>query len=171
MHTYGRGEEEIAADFTAYIREGRYPTLVFPFPEANSNLHGQPAAPILTELSDRDSSTVLADLLGKLGRFAEAFNMLSPYMQEGVQNAQVDETMAYLYFQQRRYSDAASFFSRAAANGSDNPRLYYDYVRILMSISGWRPNLANFLRKALELKPDYEVARNQLSYIENRQPQ
>lgn len=166
--TYGRSEEEIAADFAAYIHDGRYSALVYPFPQPNSNFRAQQPAASVTELSDRDSTTVLADLLGKLGRFSEAFNMLSPYMHDAAENPQVDETMAYLYFQQRRYSDAASFFSQAAANGSDNPRLYYDYVRILLSINGWRPNLANFLRKALELKPDYEVARDQLTHIEHR---
>ena len=161
---YGKTIDAVDADLRSYVKDNRYPTQLFRRDEAAKELAASLNARQTAQLTGTESNAILADLLGKLGRFQEAFNLLSPTMNDGSHNAVVDETLAYL-FEQRKYSESASYFSQAAAKGSDNPRLYYDYVRVLMSLSPSRQNLATYLRKALELKPDFEPARKQLRTI------
>ena len=162
---YGKTIDAMDADLRNYVHQGRYPTQMYPRTEAVRDLEASLNGTRVLPLNGAESNAMLADLLGKLGRFAEAFELLSPTMRDGSHIAAEDETLAYLYFEQRKYAEAASYFAKAAAKGSDNPRLYSDYVRILMSLSPSRQNLATYLQKALDLKPDYEVARKQLKNI------
>ena len=162
---YGKTVDAVDADLHTYVKLNRYPTQLFGHEQAGKELAASLNLKPTAQLNGAESNAVLADLLGKLGRFAEAFNLLQPAMNDGAANAIVAETAAYLFVEQRKYSESASYFSQAAAKGSDNARLYYDYVRVLMSLSPSHQNLVGYLRKALELKPDFEPARKQLKNI------
>ena len=73
-------------------------------------------------------------------------------------------TFGYLKFRQEKYDEALNALSRATKLDPSNPEIL-NYLGVTLSHKGLRPQAEAALRKALELKPDYAAAHNNLAAI------
>ena len=73
-------------------------------------------------------------------------------------------TLGYLRFRQEKFDEALNILSRATKLDPGNPEIL-NYLGVTLSQKGQRPQAEAALRKAIELKPDYAAAHNNLAAI------
>jgi Flp pilus assembly protein TadD len=73
-------------------------------------------------------------------------------------------TLGYLRFRQEKFDEALDILSRATKLDPGNPEIL-NYLGVTLSQKGQRPQAEAALRKAIELKPDYAAAHNNLAAI------
>lgn len=154
---YGKSLPSVAGDLSHYVSENNFKSEAIAHsrtePDVVIEMRGIPAA---------ESNIVLGDLLATLRRFNLARRILVPLLQQQPHNPQLEEALAYLSLRQNDAAEAGWYFSQAAADGDDNPRLYYDYARLMLAQGMPHSAAVHLLQHALALEPRYDDVRKQL---------
>ena len=142
----GKSLDAVHADLVRYIASNQFFAAM-----VDTKLEKAAERPDVTVASPLESGIVLAQVLGLSRKPREARAAFQALARDYPKSWQVEEGLARLCWIEREQQDALRHFARAAALGSTDPQMYFDYARL----DGDNPKL---LRKAIELKPDYQDA-------------
>jgi hypothetical protein len=157
---YGKTLVAATTDLLHYVAEAS------PRSYRASNRNATPHWAIeMEQPSSVELNTVMGDLLATLQHFDVARPMLEKLAAEHPHTPQVEEALAYLFLRQNNVPEAEWYFSLAAADGDDNPRLWYHHARTMLAMGMSSSAVAPVLRRALVLDPTYSDAQEQLASI------
>jgi Flp pilus assembly protein TadD len=159
LEIYGKTPMQIEKDLQAYLRGSTFQgALVAAHLEKAS---GEIAEP----LPEFDANLMLADLLYRPGKEAAAQAAMERLVQQEPKRPEPYRALGYLAWHQARSADAVRQFAKAYDCGDRDPKLLWDYGRLLESDR--HSDSARLLAELLALEPDrvdvrLEVARLKL---------
>ncbi|HTC36877.1 MAG TPA: tetratricopeptide repeat protein [Bryobacteraceae bacterium] len=148
---YGKGLKEVAADLDRYVKNNKFYGALF-----DVKLEKSAEDPQVSEATPLESGLVLADLLSLVHKTEEARQAYEQLAKDHPDQPEPEESLGYLAWQAGDQESARQHFSRAYAAGTKNAQLCYDYATLERRES---KDVVPFLRRAVELKPDYVEAR------------
>ena len=165
---YGKNIVEIQREAAAYLRQSNLVTVSFALKLDNTKFN-----PAVCPLGDFERNIALSSLLAArpqtAGEARNGFMMLAT-VQPG--NAEVEESLGYLAWQQGKTDEARLHFRRAFESGSNNATMLCHYASLVEASAEGEHQEGNSARaallRALELRPDYGEARLRLALVEFR---
>jgi tetratricopeptide (TPR) repeat protein len=112
-----------------------------------------------------DAGLLLADLLSMVHKPEEARLAYGQLAQENPGQPEVQEALGYMEWHAGNQESARQDFSRAFASGTKSAQMCYDYAMLESQTAAGGKSAIPILRRAVELKPDYVVARLQLGLL------
>lgn len=147
---YGKTLKQVNDDLRDYFQHGTI-SLLFDIHLEKSDLE-----PIVAELSELQTRLALTDLLAANQKTAtQAQARLEELAKEHPENAEIEESLGYLNWQQRNTDQARFHFARAVERGSKDPEMLYHYSQLLREASGPNSQVVTLLQRALAAKPSY----------------
>jgi hypothetical protein len=157
---YGKTLAVVTADLSHYVPESSFRT------DQASNRNMAPDSAIeMEQSSSLELNTVLGDLVATLQRVDVARPMLEKLAAEHPDTPQIEEALGYLFLGQNNVTEAEWYFSQAAADGDENPRLYYHHARTMLAMGMSSSAVVPVLRRALALDPEYSDAQQELASL------
>ncbi len=151
---YGKSIAQVDADLHAYLQQAAVQVSVF-----DSKLEKPDLEPDVAPASDPSLNLALADLLACNPKYMpEAMTRLSKLAVDDPASPDVQESLAYLLWQQGDPSRAREHFQLAAEKGSHNPEMLFHYSQLLLESGGPKDEVMNLLVRATALKPAYDDA-------------
>jgi tetratricopeptide (TPR) repeat protein len=164
---YGKSIGDIDKALHAYVRQATVSAALFDIKLGKSELEPQ-----IAELSDLQVRLALADLFASREAGAsEAQARLSELEKEHPGNPDIQASLAYLYWREKRLDDARMHFALAIKAGSKDPQLFHDYAELARSSGASWPEVMGLLQQALALNPDYNEARLLLGLLATEEKQ
>lgn len=165
---YGKTLDQVQGDLTEYIGRAAQQTELL-----DVQLSSSESQPAVSPLSSFDRDLALSDLLGASAQTAgEARSLLTQLSKEQPGNAEVEESMGYLTWQQGNEQEVRLHFRRAFQNGSNDAVMLCEYASLVeASVQGdiaEGDSARSALLKALALQPNYIDARLQFALMEFR---
>ncbi len=160
--TYRRPMREIEADLSAYLNQKSLPVLVL---AAGQNVSAiQPKTPAA---GDFQVQFALADLLAaKAATCAEGGEKLAVLSKQYPENPEPEEALGEMALSEQRKPEARTHFGMAIQRHSQNAVLYQQYAVLLQEAGATSAEVKSMLQRAVEIKPDFELARLQLGLFE-----
>lgn len=156
---YNKPVEQVQHDLESYMHRTRFNASFFPvtLPKAID-------APEVTASSGLETGLVLAEILANIGnRTAEAREAYTRLARDNPKSWQVEEARARLEWQEEKIAEALAHFRRATELGSNNPKMYLLYGRLLR-VEDQGPQAIPVLRRATELDPEDQDAHLELGF-------
>jgi tetratricopeptide (TPR) repeat protein len=150
----GRTSAQVYADLQAYLKRNRLFGAVFDVKLTKAEEESEASQP-----SAFESGTMLADLLGIVGkhdRAAEAFRKLAA---ENPDRPEIPQYMGYLAWQSNDRDGAREQFEKAFATGGKDPEMCFHMAMLELENNPSSDIAIAALKRALEAKPDYTDAR------------
>jgi tetratricopeptide (TPR) repeat protein len=144
---------ELEKDLQAYFKGNQLFGALFPV-----KLEKSAEEATVTEVPSFESDMTLGDLLAVLRKPAEARQVFERQAKENPARPEVQESLAYLAWQEQDTKRARDHFARAFASGSRNPQALYHYAA-LAEEAGDSDQVIAALKRAVDVKPDYTDAR------------
>lgn len=159
---YGKTIPEVGKSVEAYVRQTSLKAAVYDIPLRPADLHAQ-----VSEPSDLQAGLILANLLAARKETRdEAQRRLTVLAQQNAQNAEMEESLGYLAWQEENLPEARKHFSLAVERGSKNDRMIYDLAGLEQNSSAPPQTVVALLQRVLVLKPDNNEARILLAEVE-----
>ena len=147
---YGKGPAEVFKDLQGYLRQSSVQGAIY-----NLKLKTAELEPQVSDASDFDVQLALADLLAaRPGTMAEAAQRYAELAREHPENADVEESLGYLAWQQGNKTKARECFGQAFARGSKSGEMMLHYAGLMQEAQMPAEQIVPVLEKASELKPD-----------------
>lgn len=168
LQVYGKTVDQVQSDLVASLSVAAQQTELLNVKTAVAE-----TAPAISPLSNFDRDLTLADLLSSSAQTAAtARTMLLQLAATQPGNADVQESLGYLAWQQGDEREAQSHFRKAFQNGSNDPVMLCQYAS-LVEASEEQDRLEgdaarSALLKALAIRPNYPEARLQFALVEFR---
>ncbi len=152
---YGKSVKQVDKDLRAYLRQSSVHVSLF-----DVNLQKSDLDPQVTDLSDLQLRLALGDLLaGNQSTMGEAQNRLSQLDKEYPGNADVEESLGYLAWQEGKLADAQAYFARSIQNHANDAHMIYQYAGMRSSAGAAPAELMPLLEQVIALEPDNNDAR------------
>jgi tetratricopeptide (TPR) repeat protein len=155
---YGKSLPEVSADLNRYVRAAAVPAALFPF-----QLDKAAEAPEVRPASEWESGLVLAGVLEAIKKREEAGQAYQNLQQKFPNRWEAPAALGYLAWRAGE-QDPRPHFARAAELGPTDPRFYYDYALLVATKDSSHPDRIALLQRAVDLKPDFDEAHQQLGY-------
>ena len=156
QRVYGRTLDQVESDFKQYVIQKGFPALVYEI-----RLKKNVQKPQVRPATATEVGLVKADLLVGLKKREQALEIYQRLARQYPQDWRIPEALGYL----ARYSGdlelARQHFAKAIALDATNPKVYYDYSRLLRNAEG----VKSLLHKAIALKPDYDEVHQRLGSL------
>jgi len=123
---YGRTLAQIELDLQSYMRGTFFQGVLVP-----AKLDKETAEVPVEALSDCDTGLMLADLLYRPGKQAEAKSALERLAKAYPDRAEPYQGLGYLSWRANQVDDAIALFGKAFVHGSHDPTMLWDYGRLL----------------------------------------
>src|SRR5713101_3874116 len=156
---YAKTVNQVQKDLEQYMQGSHFNAAVF-----DVKLEKSAEEPDVEPVSPLDSGTVLADVLAFTGKKEAAKEAYESLAKEYPKSWEVETGRAELAWRSKDLEEARKHFARAAELGSTNPRLYFDYARVLGGTPEKDVAAIPLLKKAVELDPDYQEAHHYLAF-------
>lgn len=153
---FGKTTEEVEQDLKHYFEKRLINVVLF-----DAKLDKSAEEPDVSTPSQFDTDLVKADLLAAIHKNEEAARAYRDIARENPNNAEVEESLGYLAWEEGREPAARSHFAKALANNTNDAKMCYEYAQLERSSGGTKASIPAF-RRALALKPDYIEARIEL---------
>lgn len=157
---FGKTTAQVWADLQAYLRGGHLQSFAFEVPVEKSA-----RAPEIRPASPLEAGLVLAGVLVNMQKVEEARQAYARLARENPASPQVPEALGYLAWRSKREEEARTQFAKAAALGSTNARMYYDYASLLDAAGAPPQQQVPLLRTAVQLDPEFRDARYDLALL------
>jgi tetratricopeptide (TPR) repeat protein len=158
---YGTSLESITRDLQAAVNQRRLNAMTLPA-IAPPNV-----AVEQRELSEMQSSALLADLLLAEGEFDRAQTLYQDLARRSPENARNLAALGSIAFRRGNTASALQFWRQAIEKGITDAGLCYRYA-VLAQDAGLPPEeIRHSLELALHLKPDFDDAHYKLALLEN----
>ena len=160
LEIYGKTPQQIEKDLQAYLRGSTFQGAL-----VAAHLEKTPGEIPAEPLPEFDANLMLADLLYRPGKEAAAQAAMERLVQQEPKRPEPYRALGYLAWHQARSADAVRQFAKAYDCGDRDPKLLWDYGRLLESDR--HEGAGKILAELLALEPDrvdvrLEVARLQL---------
>ena len=159
QQVYDKSLEQVQKDLRLYMRQDRFVAAFF-----DTKLEKNAEKPVVEPATELESGMVLANLLAMTRKQDEARRMYEELAQNHPTAWEVPQALGYLTMWDSGRDEAGSYFARAVELGATNPKLYFDYSGLLSRSGAEDSEAESLLRKAVELKPDYQEARYFLAF-------
>lgn len=154
-NVYHKTLEDVNLALRSYLSAGSITVSLFDLPINENQLEPQMSDPPALE-----TDLVLADLLSTHPETAQqARTRLMHLESELPASPDVEESLAYLAWQEGQLSNAKQHFEAALQKGSKSANLLYNYSGLLHTMNAPSPEIIKVLQAAIELKPDFTNAR------------
>ena len=159
LDLYGKPLDRVEKDLRLYLKSNRFTGALF---DAKlEKLADKPTVQLATEL---ESGLVLANLLAQKRKDDQAQEMYEALAAKYPDAPEIPAAIGYLATYTSGWDAAEQHFARAAELGSTNAKLLYDYAQILSRKNRKAPEIESLLRKAIELRNNYQEARYRLAF-------
>ncbi len=159
QQVYDKSLEQVQKDLRLYMRQDQFVAALF-----DTKLEKIAEKPVVEPATKLESGMVLANLLAMTRKRDDARRMYEELAREHPDAWEVPEALGYLAMRGVSRDEAGSYFARAVELGATNPKLYFDYSGLLSRSGAEHSEAESLLRKAVELKPDYQEARYFLAF-------
>ena len=160
QRVYGKTLDQIENDFKRYVVQPRLTALVYKI-----RLSKPAEKPIVQPATATDVSLVKADLLVGPNKRDQALEIYRDLARQNPGDWRIPEGLGYLAIYSRDGESARRHFARAVKLKATNPRLFYDFARLLKQADAEPEVIKKRLRKAIALKPDFDDAHRLLGSI------
>jgi Tfp pilus assembly protein PilF len=151
---YGKSLSQVNDDLRIYFKQATVRGALFDVKLMKSDLE-----PEVTDLSDFQSSLALADLLASQKRtMSEASQRLLELAKSHPESVDIQESLGYLAWQQGNIDQAREHFSRAYAEGSQDPDMLFHYAQFLRVAKAPDSEIIEVLTRVVAIKPDHTDA-------------
>ena len=157
---YGKTLDQVENDFKRYVVQPRLTALVYKI-----RLSKPAEKPIVQPATATDVSLIKADLLVGPNKRDQALVIYRDLARQNPGDWRIPEGLGYLAIYSRDGDSARRHFARAVELKATNPRLYYDFARLLKQADSEPEVIKKPLRKAIALKPDFDDAHRLLGSI------
>lgn len=157
---YGKTLDQVESDFKRYVVRKRLPTVDYEI-----RLNKSAEKPNVQPASATEVSLVQAGLLVGLNRREQALKIYRDLARQDPADWRVPEALGYLASYSGDGESARRHFARAVNLEAANPRLYYDFARLLQEADAEPEVIKPVLRKAIALEPDFDNAHRLLGSI------
>lgn len=163
---FGRSIARAQKDLQLYAHSSAFGGIVF-----NIKLEKSEEDPEVSEPSAFDVDVALADILSATRRTDQAKQEYERLAKENPANADVQESLGYLAWEQNDIRAARERFGKALADGVKDPRMCYEYGTLLLQQKRDSPEAVAALERAVQLEPGYTEAGMQLAlaYLNRRE--
>ncbi len=152
---YQKTLDEVAVDLHRYFFQGTIAVTLF-----ETHLSQKDLEPEVSKPEPLETDLVLADLLSTHAQTAEeAQERLTKLSVDSPHNPDVEESLAYLSWQQGKIEEAEEHFQRALQKGSKDPLMMFQYAGLLHSSQADPAEILKLPEQAVALKPDLYDAR------------
>ena len=156
---YKKSLDDIAESLENWVRRPRYAR---PMPAAPPAL----AAPRIAEMSDSQTSSLLAQLLLVDGRLDRARTRYEERLRERPDDPSVHAALGTIALRQGDREQALKYWRRAVTEGIEDPELCYRYALLAEEADQKTPEVKAALERAVALSPDFDDARYNLALLE-----
>ena len=150
---YGKTLDQVESDFKRYVVQKRLPAAVYEI-----RLNKSVEKPKVRPATATEVSLVKADLLVGLKKSELALEIYRDLARRHPGDWRIPEALGYLASYTGDREEARRHFARAVELEATNPKVYYDYSRLLLNADAAKA----VLRKAIVLKPDFDGAHQRL---------
>ena len=155
---YHKTLDDVNLALRSYLASGSITVTLFDLHLNENQLEPQTSDPPALE-----TDLVLADLLSTHPETArQARTRLMHLASELPASPGVEESLAYLAWQEGQLSDAKQHFQAALEKGAKSANLLYNYSGLLHTMNAPSPEIIKVLQQAVEWKPDFSNARFRL---------
>ena len=158
----------VEKDLQAYFHpNGRFYAGQFAFKSERAQLK-----PPAEHVSPEESDAVLTGLMVSSRQGSAARSPAARLLADAPKEWRAHEVMAYLEFREGNHVAAAKEFAQAFELGASSPKAYYDAARVFLYSGNRDTKAIEYLKKAIELFPEWTEARLQLieQYVYIRKP-
>ena len=157
---YGKTLDQVESDFKRYVVQKRLPTMVYEI-----RLNKSVEKPKVQPTTETEVSLVKAGMLAGLKRREEALEIYRDLARRYPGDWRIPEALGYLASYSGDEESARRHFARAVELEAANPRLHYDFARLLQEADAEPEVIKAVLRKAIALRPDFDDAHRLLGSI------
>ena len=157
---YGKSLDRIEIDFKRHVSQKEFPGSDFEIV-----LNRAAPKPRVQPATDTEVRLVKADLLVGIEKREEALEIYRDLARQHPGDWRIPEALGYLASYSGNRESARRHFARAIEQEAANPRLYYDYARLLQEADAEPEVIKAVLHKAIALKPDFDDAHRLLGSI------
>lgn len=155
---YHKSLDEVNADLNSYLALGNITVTLF-----NIHLDEKQLKPEIGHPSPLEIGLVLADLLSTHPETAEqARSRLAQLASQLPNSPDVQESLAYLAWQQHQLDEAKRHFDEALKDGAKNAKMLFNYAGLLHDMQAPPAQIIPLLQQAIQLQPDFYDARYNL---------
>jgi tetratricopeptide (TPR) repeat protein len=157
---YGKSFSEMTADLHGWV-QGRRPGVPIPgIPSINMSVQ-------VSELNNYESRLMIADMLLACGDLARAKATYKALANERPDDATVHAALGTVALKQDDRTTACEQWARAMQLGIRDAALCYQYAILAEDAGLPSPDIGEALRRAIELKPNFDDARYKLGLLES----
>jgi tetratricopeptide (TPR) repeat protein len=156
---YAKTVDQVQGDLEQYMHGSHFNAAVF-----GVKLEKSAEEPYIEPASRLDSGAMLADVLAFTGKKEAAKEAYERLAKDYPTSWEVEAGRAELAWRSKDLEEARKHFARAAELGSTNPRLYFDFARVLGGTPEKEIAAIPLLKKAVEMDPDYQEAHHYLAF-------
>ena len=157
---YGKTLDQVESDFKRYVIQKRLPETVYEI-----RLNKSVEKPKVQPVAATEVSLIKADLLVGLKKREQALEIYRDLARRHPGDWRIPEALGYLASFSGDRESARRHFARAVELEAVNPRLYYDFARLLQEADAEPEIIKAVVRKAIALKPDFDDAHRLLGSI------
>ena len=155
---YQENLDQVNADLLSYLATGEITITLF-----DIHLDEKQLTPEITNPSPLEVDLVLADLLSTHPETAEqARARLTQLASQMPNDARVEESLAYVAWQEHKLDEARRHFEQALKDGASDAKMLFSYASVLHEMQAPAAQIIPVLRRAVELQPDFFDARYSL---------
>lgn len=149
---YGKDISVVQRDLRNYLRSDLKGALF------DQKLEKSAEQPETSDVPSDDAELVLADILIIVGKEKAAEAEFKRLAAVHPNNPDIEESLGYLAWHDKRTVETREHFRKAIAAGSKNAKMYNQFAALEMNAGQTPKEIVPVLRKALELKPGYQDA-------------
>lgn len=152
---YGKTVMQVGEDLRAYVRQSRVYGALYDVKLSKAELD-----PEVSEVSPFQSNLLLAELLAARPETAEeGKKRLLGLEHENPKDAELEEALGYLAWEQNDISEACKRFGLAVERGSSNPVMMLHYSELLQAEPKSFDKISDVVNRVLQAQPDNVEAR------------
>ncbi len=161
QRVYGKTPSEVTSDLEEYLQGTRFNGAVF-----KVTLEKSAEDPDVRPATAVESGLALAELLAITRKKDAAKAAYENLARENPKDAQVELAWARFAWMAADREEMKLHLARAIELGTSDGKIYFEYAMLLHQSGGADAEMANLLRKAVELSPDLDEAHYNLGFYD-----
>ncbi|HTU44757.1 MAG TPA: hypothetical protein VMF91_06830 [Bryobacteraceae bacterium] len=155
---YRKSLDHVNADLRSYLAPGKIAVTLF-----DMHLDEKQLKPQINEPSPLELDLVLADLLSTHPETTEQARMRLMQLASQLPNSpDVQESLAYVAWQQHKLDEAKQHFDQALKDGARSAKMLFNYAGLLHEMHEPSAQIMELLQEAIKLEPNFYDARYNL---------
>ena len=155
---YRKSLDQVNADLRGYLAPGAITVRIF-----DLHLNEKQLTPEIEEPSPFELGLMLAGLLSTRPETTEQARVrLTQLAAQHPNNPDVEESLAYVAWQQHKLDEAKQYLDQALNNGARSANMLFNYASLLHDMHAPGAQIISLLQQAIQIQPDFFDARYDL---------